>query len=106
MGESPRNGTPKRTLVAKQELKAVLDLKPALSEEQLDQRILREFDANHNKSFKNVIGSLFPAKLTPVMIGLSGIDPDKKVHDISREERQGFASFTMKSLIFGSTSHG
>ena len=85
------------TLVAKQELKAVLDLKPALSEEQLDQRILREFDANQNKSFKNVIGSLFPAKLTPVMIGLSGIDPDKKVHDISREERQGFAKLT-KSL--------
>ena len=48
------------TLAAKQELKAVLDLKPALSEEQLDQRILREFDANHNKSFKNVIGSLLP----------------------------------------------
>ena len=85
------------TLAAKQELRAVLDLKPALSEEQLDQRILREFDANHNKSFKNVIGSLFPAKLTPVMIGLSGIDPDKKVHDISREERQGFVKLT-KSL--------
>ena len=85
------------TLAAKQELKAVLDLKPALSEEQLDQRILREFDANHNKSFKNVIGSLFPAKLTPVMIALSGIDQDKKVHDISREERQGFVKLT-KSL--------
>ncbi len=84
-------------LAAKQELQAVLDLKPALSEEQLDQRILREFDANHNKSFKNVIGSLFPAKLTPVMIGLSGIDQDKKVHDISREERQGFVKLT-KSL--------
>ena len=85
------------TLAAKQELKAVLDLKPALSEEQLDQRILREFDANPNKSFKNVIGSLFPAKLTPVMIGLSDIDQDKKVHDISREERQGFVKLT-KSL--------
>ncbi len=82
------------SLAAKQELKAVLDLKPALSEEQLNQRILREFDANRNKSFKNVIGSLFPAKLTPVMIGLSGIDPEKKVHDISREERQGFARLT------------
>ena len=45
----------------------------------------------------NVIGSLFPAKLTPVMIGLSGIDQDKKVHDISREERQGFVKLT-KSL--------
>ena len=84
-------------LVAKQELRAVLDLKPALSEEQLDQRILREFDANQNKSFKNVIGSLFPAKLTPVMIALGDIEPDKKVHDISREERQGFVKLT-KSL--------
>lgn len=84
-------------LAARQELRAVLDLKPALSEEQLDQRVLREFDANPNKSFKNVIGSLFPAKLTPVMIGLSGIAPDKKVHDISREERQGFVKLT-KSL--------
>ncbi|MBC5660040.1 NAD(P)/FAD-dependent oxidoreductase [Anaerosacchariphilus sp. NSJ-68] len=84
-------------LAAKQELRAVLDLKPALSEEQLDQRILREFDANQNKSFKNVIGSLFPAKLTPVMIALGDIEPDKKVHDISREERQGFVKLT-KSL--------
>ena len=82
------------TLAARQELRAVLDLKPALSEEQLDQRVLREFDANPNKSFKNVIGSLFPAKLTPVMIGLSGMDPDKKVHDISREERLNFVRLT------------
>lgn len=82
------------TLAARQELRAVLDLKPALSEEQLDQRVLREFDANPNKSFKNVIGSLFPAKLAPVMIGLSGMDPDKKVHDISREERLNFVRLT------------
>lgn len=82
------------TLAARQELRAVLDLKPALSEEQLDQRALREFDANPNKSFKNVIGSLFPAKLTPVMIGLSGMAPDKKVHDISREERLNFVRLT------------
>ena len=68
----------------------VLDLKPALTPEQLDQRILRDFDANPNKSFKNVVSGLFPAKLTPVMVALSGITPDKKVHDISREERQNF----------------
>ncbi len=81
-------------LAAKQELQAFLDLKPALSEEQLDARVLREFDANLNKSFKNVIGALFPAKLTPVMIRLSGIDPEKKVHDISREERIRFVKLT------------
>lgn len=75
---------------SRQELRLVLDLKPALTPEQLDQRILRDFDANPNKSFKNVISGLFPAKLTPVMVALSGITPDKKVHDISREERQNF----------------
>ena len=75
---------------ARQELRLVLDLKPALTAEQLAQRVLRDFDANPNKSFKNVASGLFPAKLTPVMIRLSGIDPDKKVHDISREERQRF----------------
>lgn len=77
-------------LASKQELKLTLDLKPALSMEQLDQRVLRDFDENPNKSFKNVAGSLFPAKLTPVMIALSGIEPDRKVNGISREERQRF----------------
>lgn len=72
------------------ELKLVIDLKPALSEEKLDERVLREFEENHNKQFKNSIGSLFPAKLIPIMIELSGIDPEKKVNVISREERQNF----------------
>ena len=54
----------------KKELTLHIDLKPALSEEQLDKRILREFDANHNKQYKNSIDSLFPAKLKPVMIEL------------------------------------
>ena len=77
-------------LAAKKELRLCLDLKPALTEEQLDQRLLRDFEANPNKSFKNVAGGLFPAKLTPVMMKLGGIDPDRKIHDISREERRGF----------------
>ena len=67
-----------------------IDLKPALSEEQLDARVLREFEANHNKQFKNAVGGLFPGKLIPVMIELSGIDPEKKVNIISKEERQNF----------------
>ncbi len=79
-------------LAAKQELSLTLDLKPALTVEQLDQRILRDFEENKNKAFKNAVSGLFPAKLTPVMISLSGIDPDKKVHEISREERQHFAN--------------
>lgn len=79
-------------LAAKQELSLTLDLKPALTVEQLDQRILRDFEENKNKAFKNAVSGLFPAKLTPVMIFLSGIDPDKKVHEISREERKHFAN--------------
>ncbi len=68
----------------------LLDLKPALSEKQLDTRVLRDFDEGLNKQFKNVIGSLFPSKLVPVMIRLSGIDPERPVHDITKEERLGF----------------
>ena len=72
------------------ELKLVIDLKPALTEEQLDSRVLREFEEHHNKQFKNTLSGLFPAKLIPVMIHLSGIDPEKKVNVISREERLQF----------------
>ena len=72
----------------KKELTLHIDLKPALSEEQLDKRILREFDANNNKQYKNSIDSLFPAKLKPVMIELSEIEPEKKVNEITKEERQ------------------
>lgn len=72
------------------ELNAYLDLKPALTMEQLDARILREFEAGQNKQFKNVIGVLFPSSLTPVMLELGGISPEKKIHDISREERIHF----------------
>lgn len=67
-----------------------LDLKPALSMEQLDKRILRDFEENKNKQFKNAVDGLFPARLVPIMIQLSGIDPEKKVHEITREERKYF----------------
>lgn len=79
-----------KILQKKHELKLVIDLKPALSEEQLDARVLREFDTNHNKQFKNAVTGLFPAKLLPVMIHLSGIDPEKKVNVITKEERMNF----------------
>ena len=48
------------------------------------------FEAGQNKQFKNVIGVLFPSSLTPVMLELGGISPEKKIHDISREERMHF----------------
>lgn len=74
------------------EIKLFIDLKPALDEEQLDKRLLRDFDENKNKQFKNALGGLFPTKLIPVMIELSGIHPDKKVNEITREERRTFVS--------------
>ena len=63
------------------------DLKPALDEDMLHKRILRDFEENVNRQFKNAVGKLFPAKLVPVMIELSGIPPEKKVNVISKEER-------------------
>lgn len=79
------------------EAKLYIDLKPALTCEQLDRRVLREFDDHKNKQFKNVISSLFPAKLAPIMPVLSGIDPDKRVNEVTREERERFVR-TMKRM--------
>lgn len=67
-----------------------IDLKPALDAEQLDRRLLRDFDENRNRQFKNALGGLFPVKLIPIMRDLSGIHPDKKVNEITREERRAF----------------
>lgn len=75
----------------KMPLRLEIDLKPALTMEQLDRRILRDFEENQNRQFKNAVQKLFPAKLTLVMITQSGIHPDKKVNEITREERQHFA---------------
>lgn len=77
-----------------------IDLKPSLSEPQLDQRVLRDFAEGKNKAFRNSLGKLLPAKLIPVMIELSGIDPYKKVHDITRGERE-----TLARLLKGLTLH-
>ena len=72
----------------KKELTLTIDLKPALSEEQLDKRLLRDFEEQKNKQFKNALGGLFPSKLIPVMVELSGILPEKQVNAISKEERR------------------
>lgn len=71
-----------------------IDLKPALSEAQLDARILREFENNPQKQLKNVIGALYPASLTPVVIRLSGISPGKPVSTVSRQERRKLLEIT------------
>ena len=69
-----------------------IDLKPAMNPEQLDRRLLRDFEENKNRRFRNALSALFPAKLIPVMVELSGIDPEKRVHEITREERRNFAA--------------
>ncbi len=66
---------------------AVIDLKPALSLEQLDKRILRDFEEEKNKDFLNSLDALLPKSLIPVIISLVRIAPNTKVNQISREER-------------------
>ena len=65
-----------------------LDLKPALSEEKLNERILRDFNEFKNKNFKNSLEKLLPQKLISVIIEKSNINPDKKVNEITKEERK------------------
>ncbi len=73
--------------IGKKELKLTIDLKPALSREQLDARVLRDFTECLNKQYKNSLDQLLPRKLISAIISLSGIDPDKKVNAITKEER-------------------
>lgn len=70
------------------EMRAVIDLKPALDAEQLDQRVQRNFLRFSRKYYQNSLGDLLPASLIPVFVGLSGIPGDKPVNQISREERR------------------
>ncbi|MGN0436418.1 MAG: NAD(P)/FAD-dependent oxidoreductase, partial [Wujia sp.] len=71
-----------------QPIKMFIDLKPALSYEQLDTRILRDFSGCLNKQFRNSLGELLPKSLIPVIIRLSDIDEYKRVNEVTREERQ------------------
>lgn len=64
-----------------------IDLKPALSKEQLDKRLLKDFEEYKNKQFKNSLDGLLPSKMIPVIIKLSGISSEKKVNEITKEER-------------------
>ena len=78
------------------ETKIYIDLKPAMNMEQLDKRLLRDFEENKNRQFKNALGALFPVKLVPVMVKLSGISPEKKANEVTREERKRFAELIKK----------
>ena len=74
-------------------LQGAIDLKPALSAEQLDGRIRNLFAESPNRSFKNTIRPLFPASLCPVIVRLSSVPEDKPVHDVTKAERQRFLGF-------------
>ena len=67
---------------------ALIDLKPALDEEKLDKRILRDFEDSKNRDFSNSLGRLLPAKLIPVIIRRTGIDSTKKINQITKPERE------------------
>ena len=69
-------------------IKIIIDLKPALTEEQLDDRILRDFKEFKNKQFKHSLDKLLPQKMIPLIIELSGIDENKRVNEVTKEERK------------------
>lgn len=70
------------------DVRAFLDLKPGLDRVSLDKRILRDFDGEKNRLFKNSLSALLPTTLEPVMVSLSGIDPEKQVNSVTKEERE------------------
>ena len=75
-------------LLKNKQIKLIIDLKPALSLDKLNQRILRDFEAEKNKSYKNSLDKLLPQKLIPVVIKMSQIDPEIKVNSITKEQRE------------------
>ena len=74
-------------LLKNRKIKLFIDLKPALTYEQLDLRIRRDFEQEKNKCFKNSLDKLLPQKIIPVIIKLSNIDSNKKVNEVTKEER-------------------
>ena len=88
------------------QLKFCIDLKPALSEEQLDQRILKDFQKNINKEFKNSLGKLLPKKMIPVILELSGIPEDKKVHEITKDERRNLTALLKAMPLMVTSTRG
>lgn len=76
------------SLLESKNLKMIIDLKPALDEEQLDKRLLRDFEESKNKQYRNALNKLLPSTMIPVFLALSDVEPDKKVNEITKEERQ------------------
>ena len=80
--------------IRKGELNAEIDLKPALEEDKLNARILREFGENSNKAVRNVVSAVYPGKMVPVILERAGIHPDTPVHDITKQQRQALVHST------------
>ena len=74
-------------LIKSKKIKLNIDLKPALNEEKLNERILRDFEQEKNKQFKNSLDKLLPQKMIGEFINLSNINPEKKVNEITKQER-------------------
>lgn len=84
-------------LMQENKVKLVIDLKPALDNQKLDHRILRDFEELKNKEFKNSLEKLLPRKMINTFIKLTGIDPEKRVNVITKEERKTIVN-TLKNF--------
>ena len=82
-----------------------IDLKPAMSAEELDKRVLSDFNKNINKRFKNSINELLPKSLIPYIIGVTGISPEKPLNSVTKEDRAKIVD-TLKNLKFGVAALG
>lgn len=87
-------------LLTKHEIVLSIDLKPALTEEKLDERVLRDFGEEKNKEFKNSLDKLLPKKMIGVIVELSGIAPNKKVNEITKEERKRLVHLLKNFEVF------
>ena len=79
-------------LLKDRKIKLHIDLKPALTPEKLDERILRDFEQLKNKQFKNSLDKLLPQKMINTIIDISGINPEKKVNEITKQERRNLVN--------------
>ncbi len=78
---------------------ADIDLKPALDEKRLDERILRDFEKYQNREFENALSDLLPRTMIPVVVRRSGIDPAARVHSVTREQRRTLAGLCKHFLV-------
>ncbi len=81
------------------EIELIIDLKPALTKEKLDERILRDFQEYKNKQFKNSLDKLLPQKMIPIIVQESGIEANKPVNEITKIERKNLVNLLKKLVI-------